>query len=128
MPHGNNRHPSAYHREGCPSPRRGRYAVSQSDWSRDRPLTFEGLVAQMDAAGVAKAAIVQASTYYGFDNSYVANCTSRPTRRFTGVYSVDVFASDAIAVIEGMDAARPGWLAALYRRLGSRCRCRTGYG
>lgn len=80
-----------------PAPIRGQ----QSDWSRDRPLTFEGLIAQMDAAGVAKAAIVQASTYYGFDNSYVADCVATDPRRFTGVYSVDVFASDAIAVIDG---------------------------
>lgn len=80
-----------------PQPIRGQ----QSDWSRDRPLTFEGLVAQMDTAGVAKAAIVQASTYYGFDNSYVADCVATDPRRFTGVYSVDVFATDAIAVIEG---------------------------
>ena len=41
----------------------------QSDWSRTRPVTLEQLVAAMDTAGVQKAAIVQASTCYGHDNS-----------------------------------------------------------
>src|SRR5258706_5019600 len=39
-----------------PAPLRGQ----QSDWSKQRPQTFEQLIAQMDDAGVAKAAIVQA--------------------------------------------------------------------
>ena len=34
---------------------------------------FETMVAAMDQAGVAKSAIVQASTAYGHDNSYVAD-------------------------------------------------------
>jgi predicted TIM-barrel fold metal-dependent hydrolase len=80
-----------------PQPIRG----LQSEWSKERPQTFEELVAQMDAAGVTKAAIVQASTYYGFDNSYVADSVATDPHRFTGVYSIDVFAPDAIAVLEG---------------------------
>lgn len=80
-----------------PQPIRGQ----QSEWSKERPLTFEQLVSQMDAAGVAKAAIVQASTYYGFDNSYVADSVATDPSRFTGVYSIDVFAPDAITVLEG---------------------------
>jgi predicted TIM-barrel fold metal-dependent hydrolase len=73
----------------------------QSEWSRDRPQTFEQLVAEMDAAGVAKAAIVQASTYYGFDNSYVADSIATNPKRFTGVCTIDVCAPDAISVLEG---------------------------
>ena len=34
----------------------------QSDWSRTRPVTTEQMIAAMDQAGVAKAAIVQAAT------------------------------------------------------------------
>jgi predicted TIM-barrel fold metal-dependent hydrolase len=49
----------------------------------------------MDEAGVAKAAIVQASTCYGFDNSYVADAVARYPDRFTGVFSVDMLAEDA---------------------------------
>src|SRR6185312_15645206 len=57
----------------------------QSDWSRTRPVTLEQLVAAMDTAGVQKAAIVQASTCYGHDNSYVADAVSGHPKRLTGV-------------------------------------------
>jgi len=67
----------------------------QSDWSRTRPVTTEQMIAAMDKAGVAKAAIVQASTCYGHDNSYVADAVAAHPDRFTGVFSVDVLASDA---------------------------------
>src|SRR6202035_3942594 len=49
----------------------------QSDWSRTRPVTTEQMIAAMDKAGVAKAAIVQASTCYGHDNSCVADAPER---------------------------------------------------
>ena len=68
---------------------------TRSTWSRDRPTPFEALVAAMDQAGVAKAAIVQASTAYGHDNSYVADAIAAFPKRFTGVFSVDVLAPDA---------------------------------
>jgi predicted TIM-barrel fold metal-dependent hydrolase len=67
----------------------------QSDWSRTRPVTTEQMIAAMDKAGVAKAAIVQASTCYGHDNSYVADAVAAHPNRFTGVFSVDVLAPDA---------------------------------
>jgi len=67
----------------------------QSDWSRTRPVTLEQLVVAMDASGVQKAAIVQASTCYGHDNSYVADAVSADPKRFTGVFSVDVLSPDA---------------------------------
>src|SRR6266702_5508481 len=67
---------------------------TQSTWSRDRPTPYEALVAAMDQAGVAKAAIVQASTAYGHDNSYVADAIAAHPKRFTGVFSVDVLAPD----------------------------------
>ena len=68
---------------------------TQSTWSRDRPTTYEQLLAAMDEAGVARAAIVQSSTCYGFDNSYVADAVAAHPERFTGVFSVDVLAADA---------------------------------
>jgi predicted TIM-barrel fold metal-dependent hydrolase len=67
----------------------------QSDWSRTRPVTTEQMLAAMDKAGVAKAAIVQASTCYGHDNSYVADAVAAHPDRFTGVFSVDVLSADA---------------------------------
>lgn len=66
-----------------------------STWSQDRPKTTEQLIAAMDEAGVAGAAIVQASTCYGFDNAYVADAVAQYPQRFTGVFSVDMLAADA---------------------------------
>src|SRR6185295_10702542 len=68
----------------------------QSDWSRDRPISYEQMIAEQDRAGVDKAALVQASTCYGHDNSYVADAVAAHPERFTGVFSVDVLAADAV--------------------------------
>ena len=67
----------------------------QSDWSKERPVTVEGLIAAMDEAAVDKAAIVQSSTCYGYDNSYLVSAIARYPGRFTGVGSVDVMQPDA---------------------------------
>jgi predicted TIM-barrel fold metal-dependent hydrolase len=67
----------------------------QSDWSATRPVSIEQMLAAMDEAGVDKAAIVQASTCYGHDNSYVADAVAAHPKRFTGVFSVDIMAPDA---------------------------------
>jgi len=69
---------------------------TQSTWSRDRPTSYEAMIKEMDAAGVAKSAIVQASTAYGHDNAYVAEAIAAYPTRFTGVFSVDVLAPDAV--------------------------------
>lgn len=68
----------------------------QSTWSIDRPTPHEALVAAMKEAGVDKAAIVHASTAYGYDNSYVAEAVAKYPGRFTGVFSIDVLAPDAV--------------------------------
>ena len=67
----------------------------QSDWSRMRPVTTAAMIAAMDQAAVAKSALVQASTCYGYDNSYVADAVAAHPERFTGVFAVDVLAADA---------------------------------
>jgi L-fuconolactonase len=68
---------------------------SQSDWSRDRPVSAEAMLAAMDEAGVARSALVQAATCYGYDNSYLADAVAARPERFAGVFSVDVFRPDA---------------------------------
>ncbi len=78
----------------------GRYPLAplggeQSGWSRERPASFEQMIAAMDEAGIARSALVQASTCYGHDNAYVAAAVAAHPERFTGVFSVDVCASDA---------------------------------
>ena len=82
------------------SPDAARYPIAplggkRSEWSITRPVDFAGLVAQMDAAGIQKAAIVHSSTTYGYDNSYLADAIAGHGDRFTGVFSVDVRTSDA---------------------------------
>jgi predicted TIM-barrel fold metal-dependent hydrolase len=67
----------------------------QSDWSRERPVDAEQMLAAMDEAGIAKAVLVQASTCYGHDNSYVADAVAAHPKRFAGVFSVDMTAADA---------------------------------
>ena len=66
-----------------------------SIWSKNRPTSWQQLIQAMDEANVAKAAIVQASTCYGFDNSYVADAVQARPERFTGVFSIDLMAKDA---------------------------------
>jgi len=68
----------------------------QSDWSQERPVSYDEMVAAMDQAGVTRSAVVQASSAYAFDNSYVAAAVAAHPRRFTGVFSVDVLAADAV--------------------------------
>lgn len=72
----------------------------RSDWSAERPFTFEQYVEEMEAAGVSQAAMVHSSTTYGYDNSYAADSVCRDPERFVGVYSVDIAAPDAVAIIE----------------------------
>jgi predicted TIM-barrel fold metal-dependent hydrolase len=67
----------------------------KSSWSRERPVSVEQMIGAMDGADVAKSALVQASTCYGHDNSYVADAVAAHPERFTGVFSVDVLAPDA---------------------------------
>jgi predicted TIM-barrel fold metal-dependent hydrolase len=67
----------------------------QSEWSRTRPTSAEALIAAMDEAGVAKSAVVHASTAYGFDNTYLADSVAAHPDRFTGVFSIDMLATDA---------------------------------
>jgi L-fuconolactonase len=71
----------------------------QSEWSRSRPVSAEKMLAAMDEAGIAKSVLVQASTCYGHDNSYVADTVAAQPRRFAGVFSVDMLAADAPARI-----------------------------
>lgn len=73
----------------------------QSDWSRERPVNGVQMLAAMDAAGIAKVSLVQASTCYGHDDSYVADTLATAPQRFSGVFSVDMVAPDAIARIDG---------------------------
>jgi len=87
------------------SPDTARYPLQpiggvQSSWSQAHSLTHEELIRAMDAAGIDKAVVVQASTAYGYDNSYLADAVAAHPDRFTGVFAVDVLAADALETIE----------------------------
>jgi L-fuconolactonase len=69
----------------------------QSDWSAEHPLDHPDMVKADEAAGVDKSVLVQASSAYGSDNSYVADSVAAHPKRFTGVFSIDVVAPDAVA-------------------------------
>jgi L-fuconolactonase len=71
-----------------------------SDWSQTRPVDVDAMLAAMDAAGVVRTVLVQASTCYGHDNSYVADAVAAHPGRFTGVCSVDTLESDAVAALK----------------------------
>lgn len=71
----------------------------RSDWSQERPCTVDTLIAAMDEAGVAKAAVVHSSTTYGFDNAYVVDACNQYPDRLVAVGSVDVLAPDAVYTI-----------------------------
>ncbi|MSO82113.1 MAG: amidohydrolase [Acidobacteria bacterium] len=67
----------------------------QSVWSRERPVGVEQMIVEQDRAGVRKAALVQASTCYGHDNSCVADAVQAYPERFAGVFSCDILSLDA---------------------------------
>jgi len=69
----------------------------QSDWSAEHPLDHPDMVKADVEAGVDKSVLVQASSAYAFDNSYVTDSVAAHPERFTGVFSIDVVAPDAVA-------------------------------
>ena len=73
---------------------------TQSTWSSERPTTYQDMIKAMDEAGVDKSALVHSSTAYGYDNSYVADAVAAVPSRFTGVYSIDVLAPDAVKTFD----------------------------
>ena len=73
---------------------------TQSAWSRGVSLTGDEFAAMMAGAGVGAATLVQASTVYGYDNSYLADTVAAGRHRFAGVCSVDPVADDTAARLE----------------------------
>lgn len=67
----------------------------QSEWATARPVTAEGLLARMDNVGIRQAVLVQATTAYGYDNSYVQDSRRAYPDRFIAVGTFDPLAPDA---------------------------------
>jgi len=68
-------------------------------WYRDAPCSAEGLLAEMDAAGVARAILVQPLGAYSYDNRYTADSALRHPGRFTSVCCVDVNGPDPVGAL-----------------------------
>lgn len=76
----------------------------QSGWATTRPVTAQGMVERMDEAGIARSVLVQATTAYGYDNSYVLHSTAQWPDRFIAVGTFDPLrpdAADALAAAVG---------------------------
>jgi L-fuconolactonase len=58
-------------------------------WFRDAPVTVEGLLERMTAAGVDRAVLVQPMTAYGFDNRYVIDAARTHPDRLTSVVVIE---------------------------------------
>jgi len=68
-------------------------------WYREAPCSAEELLAQMDAAGVARAILVQPLGAYSYDNRYTADSALRHPGRFTSVGCVDAIGPDPVGAL-----------------------------
>jgi predicted TIM-barrel fold metal-dependent hydrolase len=68
---------------------------TQSGWATTRPVTADGMVEQMAEAGISRSVLVQATTAYGYDNTYVLDSAARWPERFVAVGTVDPLRPDA---------------------------------
>lgn len=67
----------------------------QSAWASTRPVSADELLKRMDDTGIAQAVLVQATTAYGYDNSYVIDSAKRWPDRFVAVGTFDPLAPEA---------------------------------
>jgi predicted TIM-barrel fold metal-dependent hydrolase len=67
----------------------------QSGWATTRPVTSDSMLEQLDRAGIDQAVLVQATTAYGYDNSYVLDSRALWPSRFVAVGTVDPLRPDA---------------------------------
>lgn len=66
-----------------------------SAWAASRPLTAEDMVRRMDEAGIKQSLLVQATTAYGYNNSYVIDSRDGRPDRFLAVGTFDPLTPDA---------------------------------
>lgn len=83
---------------------RGPIGGTQSGWATTRPVTADGMIERMDEAAIGQAVLVQATTAYGYDNSYVLDSRAQRPDRFIAVGTVDPLrpdAADNLAAVAG---------------------------
>lgn len=69
---------------------------TRSEWSKTRAVDVDGLLRSLDDAEVERAALVHASTVYGFDNRYAADALAKHPDRLVGVCAVDFLSDSAV--------------------------------
>lgn len=74
----------------------------RSAWSRERSVTVNELIGSMAEAEIDKAAIVQTSTVYGYDNAYILDAVAAYPDRFVAICAVDMRLKDAAKRIEAL--------------------------
>ncbi|WP_072802564.1 amidohydrolase family protein [Rhodococcoides yunnanense] len=85
---------------------------TQSSWASSRPVTTDQMIERMDASGIDRSVLVQATTAYGYDNSYVLDSKAQHPDRFLAVGTVDPLRPDAADNLEravgdgGLDGVR----------------------
>ncbi|MFC4121487.1 amidohydrolase family protein [Nonomuraea zeae] len=78
----------------------------QSEWAESRPVTAAEMADRMDGTGIRQAVLVQATTAYGYDNSYVLDSARERPDRFVAVGTFDPLRPDAAARLS--EAVRGG--------------------
>jgi predicted TIM-barrel fold metal-dependent hydrolase len=82
-----------------------------SAWAASRPVTAEGMSERMAEAGIGQSVLVQATTAYGYNNSYVLDSRAAHPEKFIAVGTFDPLAPDAparlaVAVGQGLAGVR----------------------
>jgi predicted TIM-barrel fold metal-dependent hydrolase len=75
-------------------------------WYRERPVSAEQLRAEMAAAGVARAVLVQAVGAYSFDNAYTADAAAADPQHFRGAAALDARSADAGSALRALARER----------------------
>lgn len=65
------------------------------EWVTANPVAVEKLILEMSTAGVDQALLVQASSAYSDDNSYVSDAAEQHPNRFVSICIIDMLAPDA---------------------------------
>ena len=75
-------------------------ATLPGDWYTESPCSAEGLLAEMDEAGVDLAVLVQPVGAYSFDNRYGATSAAEDPGRFTAACCIDPYGASPAEELE----------------------------
>ena len=74
-------------------------AALPGSWYTDSPCTAEGLLAEMDGAGVDRAVLVQPAGAYSFDNRYAADSAAAHQDRFVAACAIDPYGDKPVETL-----------------------------